>query len=153
MRRWISFLALALLIALSATPDEPEQPTRNLEADAEAVRALLDRVRGRENQPAQQVFQNIELFEGVPAIRVIRMMEKGFAPALGVSCDFCHVPGDWASDEKEHKKVARSMFRMAADTSAKIQEMTGESGATVNCTTCHRGAVQPATEMKSSESH
>lgn len=151
MKRWTSFLAAALLVALSATPEEPTEPVRDPAADAEAVRSLLDRIRGREKQPAQQVFQNIELFEGVPAIRVIRIMEKGFAPALGVSCDFCHVPGDWASDEKEYKQIAREMFRMAADTSERIQKITGESGATVNCTTCHRGQVEPATALKPSE--
>ncbi len=59
---------------------------------------------------------------------------RGFAGALGVRCNFCHVGEDpdnldgydFASDEKEVKRVARAMMQ-------------------VQCVTCHHGLQRPVT--------
>ncbi|MGD0365264.1 MAG: c-type cytochrome, partial [Bryobacteraceae bacterium] len=61
--------------------------------------------------------------------------------ALGVRCDFCHVQGDFASDEKPHKEIARKMIVMAREINAKFPD--GKMH--VTCYTCHRGAEEPAT--------
>jgi len=66
---------------------------------------------------------------------------RSFTAALGVKCDFCHVQGDFASDEKHHKEIARHMISMAKDINGKFPD--GKTH--VTCYTCHRGATEPAT--------
>jgi hypothetical protein len=64
-----------------------------------------------------------------------------FKSALGVECTFCHVQGDFASDDNHHKEIARHMISMAKDINAKFPD--GQTH--VTCYTCHRGATEPAT--------
>lgn len=105
---------------------------------------LQDRIEGRENEPAEQVFENIQVMKGIPAERLLTIMTNGFAPALGVGCDYCHVPGNFASDEKEHKRIARDMWRMTGEINQKVRTIVNEDDARVNCSTCHRGHTNPA---------
>ena len=67
---------------------------------------------------------------------------QSFRVALGVRCDFCHVQGDFASDEKPHKEIARKMIAMSHEINAKFDD--GKMH--VTCYTCHRGAEEPATK-------
>src|SRR5579862_2670622 len=64
-----------------------------------------------------------------------------FRTALGVKCDFCHVQGDFASDENPHKEIARHMITLVQDVNAKFPD--GKMH--VTCYTCHRGSEEPAT--------
>lgn len=107
---------------------------------------LQDRIKGRENEPAEQVFDNIQILKGMPAARVLSIMTNGFSPALGVGCDHCHVPGNWASDEKNPKRVSREMWRMTGEINQQVGKII-DGEARVNCTTCHRGRTQPALEL------
>ena len=66
---------------------------------------------------------------------------QSFRVALGVRCDFCHVQGDFASDEKHHKLVARQMITMVHQ----INSNFPDGKMHVTCYTCHRGAEEPAT--------
>jgi hypothetical protein len=114
-----------------------------------AVASVLERIAGRENEPAGEVFENVELLGRIPAGRLVRIMDIGFARSLGVACDHCHVRGDWASDEKREKGVAREMWRLVGRLNGELLpaiEGIGERP-TVNCTTCHRGQVEPATSL------
>jgi hypothetical protein len=114
-----------------------------------AVARVLRSIAGREQQPAESVFRNIRIFKGVPAGRVVRIMGQGYSRSLGVTCNHCHVPGQWASEDKPTKQVAREMHTMvtAINTQyiAKIPNLRGERP-TVNCMTCHRGQAQPNTQ-------
>jgi len=70
-----------------------------------------------------------------------------YVAALGVAqsggCNFCHVQGDRASDEKPEKVTARMMIVMVNDINSK---MSGASLKTVvTCYTCHRGKTMPET--------
>lgn len=78
---------------------------------------------------------------------------RGFAFALGVRCEHCHVekPGakkfelDFAADDKEAKKTARIMLQMV---SAINQDYIAKVSATpihVQCVTCHHGLSEPRT--------
>lgn len=107
---------------------------------------LQQKIEGREKQPAEQVFDNIQIMKGMPAERVLTIMTNGFSPALGVGCDYCHVPGNWASDEKEHKRIARDMWRMTGEINERVKTIVDEE-ARINCTTCHRGQTDPALEL------
>jgi hypothetical protein len=66
---------------------------------------------------------------------------KSFSTALGVKCDFCHVEGDFASDNNPHKETARKMIEMSREINAKFPDGKRH----VTCYTCHRGATEPAT--------
>jgi hypothetical protein len=65
---------------------------------------------------------------------------RSFTVALGVKCDFCHVQGDFASDDKHHKEIARHMITMAKNINGNFPD--GKTH--VTCYTCHRGATEPA---------
>ena len=74
--------------------------------------------------------------------------------ALGVSCNFCHVPYegfkdslDFASDKDPMKENARDMMRMVRDINSKYfyfdKNQKPEYLTTITCMTCHRGEVFP----------
>jgi photosynthetic reaction center cytochrome c subunit len=107
---------------------------------------ILRSIAGRENQPAESVFKNIKILKGIPAGRLVAIMNMGFGRSLGVSCGFCHVPGKWDLDDKEEKNTARLMFAMVQtinrDYMAKVPNDRG-APPVVNCFTCHRGNSRP----------
>src|SRR2546423_13276336 len=108
---------------------------------------VLRSIAGRENQPAESVFKNIKIFKGVPAGRLVNIMNNGFGRSLGVSCGFCHVPGKWDLDDKEEKNTARLMFAMVQtinrDYISKVPHDSVGPTPVVNCFTCHRGNSRP----------
>lgn len=74
--------------------------------------------------------------------------------ALGVSCNFCHVPYegfkdslDYAADKDPMKENARDMMRMTIEVNSKYfyfdKNQKPEYLNTVTCITCHRGEVFP----------
>jgi photosynthetic reaction center cytochrome c subunit len=111
-----------------------------------AAAMILRSIAGRENQPAESVFKNIKILKGVPAGRLVNIMNLGFGRSLGVSCGFCHVPDKWDLDDKEEKNTARLMFAMVQtinrDYMAKVPNDRG-AAPVVNCFTCHRGMAHP----------
>lgn len=73
---------------------------------------------------------------------------KAFKNSLGVKCGFCHAPQkdnpqklDFASDDNEHKDVAREMMRMTAKINKKY--FKGSQPMAVTCYTCHHGNEEP----------
>ncbi|HVT44687.1 MAG TPA: photosynthetic reaction center cytochrome c subunit family protein [Thermoanaerobaculia bacterium] len=103
---------------------------------------IEDRVRGRENEPAEKVFENIQIFKGMPAGRVLELMTDSFSPALGVSCSHCHVSGEWHLDDKEPKRIAREMWGMTGEINKKVRSIA-DPNAQVRCATCHQGHTKP----------
>lgn len=112
-----------------------------------ALKELREKIRGREQEAAGLVFDNIRSFERTTADRFLRIMEMGFGKSLGVRCTHCHNPGDWSSDEKPQKQIARDMMKMVGRINQEllpaINNLESERPI-VNCTTCHRGQVKPA---------
>ncbi len=74
---------------------------------------------------------------------------QAFRVALGVRCDFCHVQGDFAADDKPHKEIARKMIEMSRE----INTHFPDGKMHVTCYTCHRGAEEPATRPGETEHH
>jgi hypothetical protein len=132
-------LLTVLLFATGATSD-----------DDPAVKDLLRQIAGKENRPAGEVFKNVKLLKDVPAARFLRIMDTGYSRALGVGCDHCHVEDRWEADEKRPKRASREMMALVRQINHSLGEMEDidTSDATVNCTTCHRGYVKPALQMK-----
>ena len=131
--------AVLLFFAFSASP-----------ADAPEVKRLLAQIAGKEKLPAKQVFKNLKILGDVPAARLLRIMDIGYSQSLGVSCDHCHVEDRWEADEKRPKRAAREMILLTKEINEKLGtlEEIDSTEATVNCTTCHRGDVEPALQMR-----
>lgn len=115
------------------------------------VGRLLAEIAGREQEPAGHVFRNVQALKHVPAGELLRLMDEQYGRGLGWACSNCHVPGQWASDEKKNKTLARGMQRLtdrinATDLPAMPEIGTNEFDK-VSCVTCHRGAVHPANTM------
>jgi len=142
MRRRLPIAAVLLLFSFAAIPEEPKENP--------AVTDLLASIKGKENRPAGEVFKNVKLLKDVPAARFLRIMDTGYARSLGVDCEHCHVAERWDADEKRPKLAAREMILMTReinDLLVKMEHIDNTEPA-VNCTTCHRGYVKPALQMR-----
>jgi hypothetical protein len=111
-----------------------------------AVAELEEKIKGRENEPAEQVFQNIQVLKGMPAGRVLDLMIESFSPALGVRCGHCHVDGHWHLDDKDPKRIAREMWTMTGNINSRVREIV-DPEARVHCATCHQGQKTPPLEV------
>jgi hypothetical protein len=137
-----------------AKPDTAGRQAKPAKAKFDEAKALADlrkEIAGKENEPAGKVFMDIDVMQGVTAGKLLAIMEKGYARSLGVSCDHCHVPGQWESNEKKEKEAARGMIRMNATINnellPKVRGLDTDHKPLVNCTTCHRGQVRPALQL------
>lgn len=92
----------------------------------------------KSDKTAESVYKNIQILKGAPANHLNDVMAL-FSKSLGVSCAHCHVSGDFATDSKAEKQIARNMYEM---TNA-INRGSFGSSETVTCWMCHRGAVKP----------
>ncbi len=108
--------------------------------------------------PAQaqipRTFTNLEVLPKETARQDLIDLMRSFAGALGVRCNHCHVGQnpdslegfDFASDEKEPKRVARAMMKMTREINERLLPATGRSDVVeVRCVTCHRGLQKPQT--------
>jgi hypothetical protein len=96
------------------------------------------------------VFKNVKLLKDVTAARFLRIMDAGYSRALGVDCEHCHVEQRWEADEKRPKLAAREMIGMTRQINDLLgtMEHIDNTEPAVNCTTCHRGYVKPALQMR-----
>jgi Photosynthetic reaction centre cytochrome C subunit len=153
MKRLLTIVLTALgvvsVLAQQPSPAKPTQETSPQEVNDRYVKQILERIAGRETEPAAKVFKNIQLewLKDVPAAQLITIMNVGYSRALGVSCTHCHVEQDFSSDEKRPKKAAREMavmHRSINDQLRKLQNLELEpEKRLINCSTCHRGAINP----------
>jgi hypothetical protein len=120
---------------------------------AQALADLRKAIAGQEEKPAGEVFKNIQMLKGMPAGRLLRVMELGYARSLGVNCTHCHVAGQWEKEDKPTKQIARDMAAMAANINneqlKKIKNLKSAEPV-INCTTCHRGQTKPALNLPDS---
>jgi hypothetical protein len=114
---------------------------------ASAVREVMASIAGRENEPAGQVFRNVQFMKDVPAGRFIVAMDSTFGRALSVNCSSCHVVTDWAADTRPNKGRTLIMLEMvrAINTQhlSKMPAGRGGNTPTIGCMTCHRGNANP----------
>ena len=125
------------------------QPTPTPEASfnqKEALAKLNEQIKGKENEPAEKVFKNIQMLKGVPAGRILRIMEMGYSRSLGVNCTHCHTPEKWESEDKNTKQIAREMMAMVGKINGELLKGVKNINekAMINCATCHRGQIMPA---------
>ena len=83
--------------------------------------------------------RNVQVLKDVPQDQWQLVMQY-VAASLGVQCNYCHVMGDNASDDKQTKQTARKMMQMVADLNK--QFFAGKP--TVSCASCHNGHPKPS---------
>jgi hypothetical protein len=149
-------LIVAVIIGLNEIPRSVAQNNTSITQQekpfdqGQKLADLMKQIAGKENQPAEQVFKNIQMFKGVPAARLLRIMELGYSRSLGVNCTHCHVVDQWDNDDKPTKPITREMAKMVLtinnDLLKNIKNLKGPNPI-VNCTTCHRGQTKPALNL------
>jgi Photosynthetic reaction centre cytochrome C subunit len=155
----LTLVAVVMAVNPSRSADAPQNmtlmptaaPVDSFVAERDSLmNQVLTAIAGREGAPAESVFKNIKILKGMPAGRVPRIMNMGFGKSLGVSCRHCHVPGHWADDDKPQKQIARDMWDMVGTINKQMLpniKNLRSTQPTVNCTTCHRGAIKPALNL------
>ncbi len=83
---------------------------------------------------------NLKVLKVSKGPEVMQIM-RTFTAGLGVQCSFCHVQGNFASDEKPKKEMARHMIEMTMLINSKFPD----GKMRVTCYTCHRGEAEPKT--------
>jgi hypothetical protein len=83
---------------------------------------------------------NLKVLKVTTGPEVIQIM-RTFTAGLGVQCNYCHVQGNFPSDENPKKEIARGMIKLAMDVNSKFHD--GKMH--VTCYTCHRGETEPKT--------
>jgi hypothetical protein len=149
-------LAVSTALAGGKRPQQPQSPApgatkepTNQEINDTLVQKISKQIAGHEQEPAAQVFKNIQLdfFKKTPASRLLLIMNLGYSRALGVNCTHCHVKEDFSKDDKRPKRAAREMALMHFSINqqlAKMRELEpNPQGHFINCSTCHRGSVKP----------
>ena len=149
-------LAVSTALAGGKRPQQPQSPApsatkepTNQEINDRLVQKISKQIAGQEQEPAAQVFKNIQLdvFKKTPASRLLLIMNLGYSRALGVNCTHCHVEEDFSKDDKRPKRAAREMALMHFSINqqlAKMRELDpNPQGHFINCSTCHRGSVKP----------
>lgn len=130
---------------------------------AAAILGTLAPTRLRAQVPGgpPEKFENLKVFpKDIPRDSLLGIM-RGFTGALGVNCTYCHVtepapagaPGPRerlrpASDDKQTKKTARFMIRMADSLNSVVLAALPERHSpaiTISCATCHHGSPLPQT--------
>jgi hypothetical protein len=116
----------------------------------DGLRAALSEVEGQGGPPqgpppappkpgqlAPEYFKNIKVLKSVPADQLRTQMEY-FTASLGVQCNFCHVQGQFDSDDNPRKDRARKMMAM-------VDRFNGNpaNDVTLTCATCHHNRVPP----------
>ncbi len=143
--------AQAAAVPAAAQPAAPPGPAAlqnpNQETNDRIAKKIADAIAGHENEPAEQVFKNIQSLKGMPAGRLVRVMNMGYSRALGVTCMHCHGESDFSADDKRPKRAAREMMVMNKALNEQLRSLKNLEGKPeekfVSCGTCHRGHVDP----------
>lgn len=147
----ILFAAVALLTlqSLRSSTEVKLSSLDSLQSDREKhIKFVLESIKGKENLPADSVFKNIQSMKGVPAGRLLRIMDVAYAQSLGVSCGHCHNTNKWESDEKKTKQITREMGKMVRRINTELLPgIEALKNPAINCTTCHRGKTKPALSL------
>lgn len=92
------------------------------------------------DKPAREVYKNLKVLGDLKAGELRKTMSV-FAAALGVGCEHCHVPDQWASENKPAMKTTRLMLKLDDEMAAYFQGAAKPPQ--FDCYTCHRGVLTP----------
>jgi photosynthetic reaction center cytochrome c subunit len=100
-------------------------------------RSMAPQVTTQQTKTVEQVYKNIQVFEGIPAAQLEPTMAF-ISGSLGVKCNHCHT-NRFEKDDKPTKQTARQMIRMVFE----LNKGSFNGDKAVSCYTCHRGKPQP----------
>lgn len=115
----------------------PCYSVKALDASAQETKSVVSA-----EKPAEEVYKNIQVFKGIPAPQLMRAMSF-IAASLKVDCTHCHIQNQFEKDDKQAKQTARRMIRMMFN----INKANFDGKLAVNCYSCHRGQLRPATAL------
>ena len=95
-----------------------------------------------QERAAEQVYRNIQVFKGLTSSQLLGAMNF-MAGSLGVSCNHCHVPNQFAKDDKPAKHTARQHIQLMRS----INDMNFGGQVVTTCVTCHRGETRPTATL------
>jgi len=130
-------------------PNRRIPPSRDSLAKLRAnyVAQIMRQIAGHENDPAEQVFKNVQVLKGITAAQLVHTMDKQYGAALSWNCTNCHRlanQGNWASDTSADKKRARFMQQMMNEiNTVQLPKLYPRDTPAVTCATCHRGYNEP----------
>ena len=144
-----SFAVLGVAIVALVLAGKPvvlsarTSPNRS-SAERPAVSARAAAQEAQEPQPSAQktageFYKNVQVLKNIPSDQLIPAM-RYITAALGVECEYCHVPKHFDSDDKPHKGTARKMMTMMFA----IDQANFNGRTRVTCYTCHRGEGEAA---------
>ena len=153
MKRFIVVLALTSLAACESGKKESVQVGyRGLGEEINYAKNKLPAIAAANKMPAPLPpasvpspvvqWKNVQVLNDITANemnRTMLAMTNWVAPKQG--CAYCHNPGDFGSDEKYPKVVARRMIQMTRHINNDYKAHVQGTGAT--CYTCHRGNNVP----------
>lgn len=131
-------VGLLALTARQALSDAPKPPQGGPPPQGGAPPARNPWAPPAPGTKAEQHYQNIQAFKGLPAEDLMPAMQF-MSAALGVDCDHCHVERAPEKDDKRAKQAARRMIAMTRA----INDGHFKGEREVTCYTCHRGSDEP----------
>ena len=99
------------------------------------------------NAQGRRFGRNLQVLTQVESKEQLQKIMEGIADALGVKCNYCHNVQNYASDEKETKRKARTMLKMVMTINRDF--INWEGAEVVDCYTCHRGQTKPQVKASS----
>lgn len=145
---------------VSTTPTAPAGPAgRRLPPPRDSMTKLraayvaqvMKQIVGRENEPAEVVFKNIQVLKGMTAAALVRKMDEDYGVAMSWNCTNCHrlaAQGNFASDTATDKRRARFMQLMTNDLNTnQLPKLYPKDTPHVDCVTCHRGYNEPPEKL------
>ena len=115
------------------------------------VARVMQQIAGRENEPAEQVFQNVQVLKGITAAQLVHVMDDQYGRAMSWNCTNCHrfaPQGNFASDTSADKRRARFMQQMTNDiNNVELPKLYPKDTPRVTCMTCHRGYNEPPNDQ------
>lgn len=153
MKTTLAFITIALLALWLADCTAPKPATGPAASDPDAparakiLESLKKDIAGKENWPADSLYENVKVLKNISAERFLGVMDR-WGQALGVSCDHCHVKNEWASEVKPEKEVTRQMIELTTRINKDLKSIGGLEDPSVSCFSCHRGEVKPRRQPK-----
>lgn len=128
----------------------PPNPMAQDTARRKQVDSILVAIKGRESEPAGDVFKNVKILKSMRAGEFVRQMDTIYGRGLGMTCANCHVVGQYDGDTRKNKRIAREMQTMEDYINtvqlANIKELD-EDFHKVSCVTCHAGTAHARNTM------
>ncbi|WP_246221692.1 photosynthetic reaction center cytochrome PufC [Marichromatium bheemlicum] len=151
----VALVASVVLLGCERPPPEVEQGGYRGLAMEHVKNPRLLEASFKENMPpetipaaapggpmATDLYENVQVLDDLTMAEFTRTM---VAVTMWVSpeegCNYCHVPGDFASDDIYTKVVSRRMFEMTRQANGAWKDHVADTG--VTCYTCHRGNPVP----------